>query len=528
MLTSALTGFTNVSQEEASSLCSCEATKAHIRENLSLFLSVQEERYQDPDLIETDPSLFVRMTIGQALSETDPTLLRPLILGLAVVVGSEVDQNWRSSHSEYSEVFEHLRSVELTPLEKLAGLCQLAELYTFFPETQDLAGDELLLAMISIAEEESLCSGLMAEVHAGLAGFYAEKERDAKEALTHADQAVKDLAAIVDPVARNGAIIRLSSAYNLAAIDGLSTYDRGIEVFRFFEPGDVATLRYAAAQLTFLFRQEGMLTEQLLTALTGFLLSSLDPVDSKMQALLAYKLGGTYCDLGMFEKCTWLLDLAAYYTIDLVGEKFNLLLASEVFTSTAMTHFYLHQPTDGMRFIGYARELARIFGAPVQQLVDPGEKETVKTLGSEKWRIIHFSTHALLASDMHELEAGIIVGKPDPKNGEDGVLRPYELGLLSLSAGLVSLSACETARGDLQPGEGVLSWARDFLAAGADSVIATLWKIPDRASSKLNKLLFEEYRESRDSATALRRAKKALIEQGMHPYYWAGHIAFAF
>jgi CHAT domain-containing protein len=76
------------------------------------------------------------------------------------------------------------------------------------------------------------------------------------------------------------------------------------------------------------------------------------------------------------------------------------------------------------------------------------------------------------------------------RDQEKGILRAEELANLDLrGCELAVLSACETGRGRVDAGEGVqgLQWA--FQAAGARSLVVSLWKVHDAATS----VLMEEF-----------------------------------
>jgi CHAT domain-containing protein len=80
---------------------------------------------------------------------------------------------------------------------------------------------------------------------------------------------------------------------------------------------------------------------------------------------------------------------------------------------------------------------------------------------------------------------------------------------------LVVLSACETARGDQQPGDGVFGLQCAFHLAGTRNVIASLWKIDDRAAHQLMNAFYQYlWKDNLSPLEALRQAQLDLMEVG--------------
>ena len=102
-----------------------------------------------------------------------------------------------------------------------------------------------------------------------------------------------------------------------------------------------------------------------------------------------------------------------------------------------------------------------------------------------------------------------------------------EIYSLKLRSELVVLSACETALGKDVRGEGLIGLTRGFMYAGSPRVIASLWRVPDRATSELMKRFYEGlFRGGLRLAAALRAAQLDMRKtlRWSSPYYWAGFI----
>lgn len=151
---------------------------------------------------------------------------------------------------------------------------------------------------------------------------------------------------------------------------------------------------------------------------------------------------------------------------------------------------------------------------------------TSRRLG--QFQIIHFATHGIIDSEHPEL-SGIILSLVNERGEpENGFLQLHDIYNLDLSAGLVVLSGCRTGLGKDVRGEGLVGLTRGFMYAGARSVVASLWKVDDRATAELMKHFYRAMlEEGLPPAAALRKAKEVMWKQGRWraPYYWA---AFTF
>src|SRR6185295_1927895 len=138
-------------------------------------------------------------------------------------------------------------------------------------------------------------------------------------------------------------------------------------------------------------------------------------------------------------------------------------------------------------------------------------RETALRPDLGQFDILHFATHGLLNSQHPEL-SGLVFSLVD-KDGQpqNGFLRAHEIYNLKLNAGLVVLSACQTALGKEVRGEGFIGLTRGFMYAGVPRVVASLWQVPDRATSELMKQFYKGMLvDGLDPAAALRSAQNAI------------------
>ena len=126
--------------------------------------------------------------------------------------------------------------------------------------------------------------------------------------------------------------------------------------------------------------------------------------------------------------------------------------------------------------------------------------------------------------------AGASVSPPTPASTtslpqENAVATALELAGLDLwGTQLVVLSACDTGRGAVKPGQGVYGLRRAFMVAGAETVVMSLWRVDDETTRTLMEAYYTHLLAGQGRAAALREAMRSLRATQPHPHAWAPFI----
>ena len=137
---------------------------------------------------------------------------------------------------------------------------------------------------------------------------------------------------------------------------------------------------------------------------------------------------------------------------------------------------------------------------------------------------IVFGTHGFAANDLPGVMEPVLALSMVPR-GTDGFLTMTEIAGLKMNADVVALTACKTGLGVRLEGEGVMSMGRSFQAAGARSVIMSLWSVAEQPSILLMDEFFKGLNQGLSKTQAWVRSRNALRKQGFeHPFFWASFI----
>ncbi|HSD51955.1 MAG TPA: CHAT domain-containing tetratricopeptide repeat protein [Candidatus Methylomirabilis sp.] len=134
---------------------------------------------------------------------------------------------------------------------------------------------------------------------------------------------------------------------------------------------------------------------------------------------------------------------------------------------------------------------------------------------------LHLATHGILDPERPDRSYLLMAG-PEEAGQRLGIA---EIAGLSLRNGLTILSACETAVGEQVPGAALITLAAAFSQAGAQSIVASLWKVND-ASTRDFMVAFHRAVGATGRAAAFQQAQIAVLSNPhtAHPYYWAPFI----
>jgi CHAT domain-containing protein len=190
--------------------------------------------------------------------------------------------------------------------------------------------------------------------------------------------------------------------------------------------------------------------------------------------------------------------------------------------------------------------LARVFPAATERSLFAGSDATKQAIASRLGRqqFIHLATHGGFRDsraesfDIQGLASYfdsflVFAGANRSEDRQDGYLTAEEIRDLDLSGvRLVTLSACETALGHVQAGQGLIGLTSALKGAGAQWVVSALWKVDDAATSDLMIRFYRRLLGNKPVQAvpeSLRQAQLELLSasdgQFIHPCFWAAWTA---
>jgi CHAT domain-containing protein len=171
-------------------------------------------------------------------------------------------------------------------------------------------------------------------------------------------------------------------------------------------------------------------------------------------------------------------------------------------------------------------ELAEIYGASSRVYLGGEAGEDRWKSEAPNYRVVHLATDGVL-DDASPLYSHLRLADPRGGSAEDGLLEAWEIMNVPLKAELVILSACETARGRIAAGEGMLGLMWAVFVAGSPATLVSQWRVDSASSTALMVGFHRAWNTGGMSkARALQATSIAVLRTPAfsHPFYWAGFI----
>jgi CHAT domain-containing protein/tetratricopeptide (TPR) repeat protein len=175
------------------------------------------------------------------------------------------------------------------------------------------------------------------------------------------------------------------------------------------------------------------------------------------------------------------------------------------------------------------KAIGEIYGAQESTILigNSAREETFKATAS-KYPVLHFAAHGVL-DNVNPLYSRLLLATES--ESEDGFLEAREIMKLDLHADLAVLSACQTARGQIGSGEGLIGMSWALFIAGTSTTVASQWKVDSVSTARMmidfhRNLQSERGSSQASAAEALRRAAINLMADPKyrHPFFWSGFV----
>jgi CHAT domain-containing protein len=174
------------------------------------------------------------------------------------------------------------------------------------------------------------------------------------------------------------------------------------------------------------------------------------------------------------------------------------------------------------------RQIAPLYGPATRVYTGADAREDRWKAEAPSYRVLHLATHGVL-DNASPLYSHLVLAPSMAGGGDDGLLEGWEIMNMQLHADLVILSACETARGRVAAGEGVIGLTWAVFVAGSPATLVSQWQVDSASSTALMVAFHREWRGGQRDMSKARALQQAALEVlhtpgRSHPFYWAGFI----
>jgi CHAT domain-containing protein/Tfp pilus assembly protein PilF len=173
-------------------------------------------------------------------------------------------------------------------------------------------------------------------------------------------------------------------------------------------------------------------------------------------------------------------------------------------------------------------QTAAAYGASSRVYLGADASEDRWKAEAPRFSVLHLATHGVL-DNASPLYSHVTLAQPRAGDREDGALEAWELMNMQLHADLVVLSGCDTARGRVAPGEGIVGLMWAAFVAGAPATLVSQWAVESASATRVMVAFHQEWRGGQGGVSKARALQLAALRVlktagSEHPFYWAAFI----
>lgn len=165
---------------------------------------------------------------------------------------------------------------------------------------------------------------------------------------------------------------------------------------------------------------------------------------------------------------------------------------------------------------------------PMDLYAEQAAKKSAFFSQAPKYPVLHFGTHAVANDASPSLSYLVLAPEKQGDSLTKGYLFTNDIYATHLNARLAILTACQTGKGQIKKGEGVMSLARAFRYAGCHSILMTLWQVNESPTAKITEYFYENIHKDKPLNVALHEAKIRYLTDAKpyeaNPYNWSALI----
>lgn len=169
--------------------------------------------------------------------------------------------------------------------------------------------------------------------------------------------------------------------------------------------------------------------------------------------------------------------------------------------------------------------LEKMLGAQTMKDSAATKQNFIQTTNNRQ--LIHLASHSILDFN-RPYESYILFN--DEGDSTANRLYAYEIFSMSISSDLITLSSCNSAKGKVEEGIGIVSLSNAFYFAGVPATVSSLWSAQDKSSSEIMASFYQNLANGDTKSESLRKAKLAYLKGAdklkSQPFFWANYVLF--